>query len=76
MTESLKGKTVEEVESLFERFHSLIAGNVGATDFEDLGKLAAFSGVKDYPSRVKCATLAWHAARAAIREAQEPVSTE
>lgn len=76
MTETLKGKTLEEVESLFERFHSLVAGNVGASDVEDLGKLAAFSGVRDYPSRVKCATLAWHAAHAAIREAQEPVSTE
>ena len=76
MTESLKGKTRQEVEALFERFHSLVAGNGDVSESEDLGKLAAFSGVRDYPSRVKCATLAWHTLRAALQEAEEPVSTE
>jgi nitrogen fixation NifU-like protein len=76
MTESLKGKTRQEVEALFERFHALVAGNADVSDGEDLGKLAAFSGVRDYPSRVKCATLAWHTLRAALQEAEKPVSTE
>ena len=76
MTESLKGKTRHEVEAVFERFHSLVAGNSEASESQDMGKLAAFSGVKDYPARVKCATLAWHALRAALQEAEEAVSTE
>lgn len=76
MTESLKGRTLEEVEALFERFHSLVAGELDPSGSENLGKLAAFSGVRDYPSRVKCATLAWHAMRAALRKAEEPVTTE
>jgi nitrogen fixation NifU-like protein len=76
MTESLKGKTRDQVERLFERFHDLLTGE--ATP-EDLGKLQVFSGVREYPVRVKCATLAWHTLRAALREsgAETPrVSTE
>lgn len=76
MTETLKGKTRQEVEAIFDRFHALVAGHAEASEARDLGKLAAFSGVKDYPARVKCATLAWHALRAALDEIEEPVSTE
>lgn len=76
MTESLKGKRLAEVEALFERFHSLVAGSNELSEAPELGKLAAFSGVKDYPARVKCATLAWHALRAALDEGEAPVTTE
>ena len=74
MTESVKGKTVEEAERLFENFHDLITTDKAAA--ESLGKLAVFSGVREYPVRAKCATLAWHTLRAALRGADTPVSTE
>jgi nitrogen fixation protein NifU and related proteins len=73
MTQSVKGKTLEEAEKLFERFHKLVTGNPGAGE---LGKLAAFSGVSEYPVRVKCATLAWHTLHAALEGKQESVTTE
>jgi len=75
MTETLKGKTHAEVEALFERFHDLVTG-AAAADPEDLGKLAAFGGVSEFPARVKCATLCWHTLRAALAGAEAPVSTE
>jgi nitrogen fixation protein NifU and related proteins len=80
MTEALKGRTRAEAERLFERFHEMLTGTgpAGATP-SDLGKLAVFSGVRQYPIRVKCATLAWHTLKAALRgsEAETPrVSTE
>lgn len=74
MTESLKGKTQIEAERLFEAFHNLVTGKRTPQDME-LGKLAAFSGVAAYPVRVKCATLAWHAMRAALAGARQ-ASTE
>lgn len=74
MTEMLRGKSEAEIEKLFERFHALVAGD-GQVEPE-LGKLAVFSGVREYPARVKCATLAWHTLRAALRDAHDPVSTE
>ena len=74
MTEALKGKTRAEAEQLFERFHELVSGQGVAGP--GLGKLAVFSGVRDYPARVKCATLAWHTLRAALKESTEAVSTE
>jgi nitrogen fixation NifU-like protein len=75
MTQSLKGKTRTEAEKLFEKFHELVTQgpNGGAGE---LGKLAVFSGVSEFPSRVKCATLAWHTLQAALQGRQEPVSTE
>jgi nitrogen fixation NifU-like protein len=75
MTESLKGKTESQAEALFERFHDLVTGKqeAGATE---LGKLAVFAGVREYPVRVKCASLAWHTLRAALAERHEPVATE
>lgn len=75
MTEAVKGHTVGEVEALFERYHELVTGR-GAVDPETLGKLAVLAGVREFPARVKCATLAWHALRAALEGAAEPVSTE
>ena len=74
MTESLKGKTRAEAGRLFERFHELVTGEGAAG--KELGKLAVFAGVRRYPTRVKCATLAWHTLRAAIEGSRETVSTE
>jgi nitrogen fixation NifU-like protein len=72
----LKGKTETEAEGIFTRFHALVTGHPTAGDGQDLGKLAVFAGVSEFPLRVKCATLAWHALRAALRGDQEAVSTE
>jgi nitrogen fixation protein NifU and related proteins len=75
MTQSLKGKTRAEAEKLFERFHSVVTGH-GNGDQNDLGKLAVFAGVSEFPTRVKCATLAWHTLQAALEGKQDAVSTE
>jgi nitrogen fixation NifU-like protein len=74
MTEAVKGRPVEEVRRIFERFHRLVAGD-GQPD-EGLGKLAVFAGVREFPMRVKCATLAWHTLRAALQGDAAHVSTE
>ena len=74
MTEVIKGKTPEEAESSFQKFHSLLTEDRAPAS--DLGKLAVFSGVRQYPMRVKCATLAWHTLRAALHGEGKPVSTE
>lgn len=78
MTESLKGRRLEEVAVLFERFHQLVTGNLDSQDLSepDLGKLVVFEGVSRYPVRVKCATLTWHTLRAALEKRKEVVSTE
>ncbi len=77
MTECLKGKTEAEVEVLFERFHDLVTGKISPkADSAALGKLAVFAGVREYPVRVKCATLCWHTLRAALENVQETVATE
>jgi nitrogen fixation NifU-like protein len=76
MTEALKGKTEAEAEELFDAFHSLVTGKSAQPDEERLGKLAVFAGVRDYPVRVKCATLAWHTLKAALARQEEAVSTE
>ena len=73
MTESIKGKSKEEVEQLISRFRDLATG-VG--DGIRLGKLAVFSGLRGFPTRVKCATLVWHTLRAALEQTPETVSTE
>ena len=75
MTQTLKGKTKEEAEKLFEHFHSLVTGRANGNQ-ADLGKLAVFSGVSEFPVRVKCATLAWHALHAALEGKEDAVSTE
>ena len=77
MTESVKGRTRDEAEALFARFRDLITGSNGEkSDAPELGKLAVFSGVREYPVRVKCATLPWHTLKAALDGAGAPVSTE
>lgn len=73
MTEHIKGKRLEDVERLSARFHDMVTGT---GDAAGLGKLEALSGVREFPARVKCATLAWHALRAALQDQAEPVSTE
>ena len=74
MTQSLKGKTMAEAEALFTKFHDLVTGHGDSA--EEMGKLAVFGGVSEFPLRVKCATLAWHTLRAALRGEQQAVSTE
>lgn len=77
MTESVKGKTLAEVEALFDVFHNMVTGKPPAAGkTPELGKLAVFSGVSEFPARVKCATLAWHTLHAALQGAGDPVSTE
>jgi nitrogen fixation protein NifU and related proteins len=76
MTQSLKGKTRADAEELFERFHRLVTGQADNGNKTELGKLAVFSGVSEFPVRVKCATLAWHALHAALEGAQATASTE
>jgi nitrogen fixation NifU-like protein len=76
MTGVVKGKTPGEIEALFEKFHRLVTEGPAAGEEEALGKLAVFGGVHEYPTRVKCASLAWHALKAALSGKGEPVSTE
>jgi nitrogen fixation protein NifU and related proteins len=76
MTTAIAGKTREEAEVLFERFHRLVTGNLPPGKTDDLGKLMAFNGVSAYPVRVKCASLAWHALKAAMEQPNAVVSTE
>jgi nitrogen fixation NifU-like protein len=74
MTESLRGKTREEALKLLEKFHELLTTDTPVSN--DLGKLVVFCGVRDYPARVKCATLAWHTLKSALTSADEVASTE
>jgi nitrogen fixation NifU-like protein len=77
MTEKFKGKTRQEAEELFDIFHRLVTGESANGDSSGkLGKLAVFAGVSEFPVRVKCATLAWHTVRSALRGEQDLVSTE
>ena len=74
MTEAVKGKTLAEAEEVFDGFHKLVTGE--DTGDAELGKLEILAGVRDYPVRIKCATLAWHALRSALADDGEAVSTE
>lgn len=76
MTERLKGKTLAEAEAIFTTFHELVTGVAANPEAPELGKLAVFSGVREFPARVKCATLAWHTLQAALAGEDKPVSTE
>jgi nitrogen fixation NifU-like protein len=79
MTESVKGRTRPEAEALFEKFHELITSDPSRASRQaapELGKLAVFSGVSEFPVRVKCAALAWHTLKAALHGDPTPVSTE
>ena len=73
MSEAVKGKTRAEIESLFTRFHDMVTGKGGSDGLE---KLEVFSGVSEYPVRVKCASLAWHTLKAALEGKSDTISTE
>ncbi len=75
MTEMLRGKTKTEAEKLFDQFHARVTGTADGP-LVDIGKLEVLSGVREFPTRVKCATLAWHTALAAINKTDEQVTTE
>jgi nitrogen fixation NifU-like protein len=84
MTDAIKGKTVAEARDLFQHFHAMITSDT-ETQAEDLGKLSVLAGVREYPTRIKCASLAWHTMKAAVEhragalalsEVEGPVSTE
>jgi len=77
MTDAVKGHTVDEADALFRRFHAMVTSPVDEpVDEAGVGKLAVFGGVREFPVRVKCASLAWHTLRAALAGADEPVKTE
>ncbi len=79
MTEAVKGRTVQEATALFKRFQNLVTSDnsgSGGTGDDSLGKLDAFAGVRRFPARVKCATLAWHTLKAAINDRDHVVTTE
>jgi nitrogen fixation NifU-like protein len=76
MSSTVKGKSKTEAESLFDTFHRLVTGDASGLSAADLGRLAAFSGVSEFPARVKCATLAWHTLKSALEGNAEKVTTE
>ncbi|MGH2727932.1 MAG: Fe-S cluster assembly sulfur transfer protein SufU, partial [Actinomycetota bacterium] len=76
MTTTVKGQTRDEAERLFDDFHRLVTDAAAAPEPDSLGRLAVFSGVREFPARVKCASLAWHTLRAALEGRKEPVKTE
>lgn len=76
MTTLVKGKTREEARELFEKFTKMVKGELGADEAAKLGKLAVFEGVREFPTRTKCATLSWHAMASAMAGEEEKVSTE
>lgn len=76
MTEAVKDKPLPEATAAFDDFHKLLTNAGAPDDLDKFGKLAALAGVRDYPSRVKCATLCWHTLRAALAGDEQPVTTE
>jgi nitrogen fixation NifU-like protein len=77
MSSIVKGKTKKEAEEIFTKFHDLVTGKLtDESDIEELGKLAVFAGVRDFPARVKCASLAWHTLISALKDEENVVSTE
>jgi nitrogen fixation NifU-like protein len=76
MTSILKGKSVEEAEKLFHKFHDLVTDKLDDINPDEFGKLAVFAGVKEFPARVKCASLAWHTMLNALHDKKEKVVTE
>ena len=76
LTEAIKGKSKSDVKELFDDVHALLTQHDAQVDLTKLGKLAALSGVREFPARVKCASLCWHTLNAALERANEPVSTE
>jgi nitrogen fixation NifU-like protein len=76
MTEAMKGRSIDEARGLFDAFHELVTGRRAPADASRLGKLAALAGVREYPARVKCATLCWHTLNSVLAGKHESVSTE
>ncbi len=76
LTEAVAGKTVEEAHHMFERFHAVVTGKEDAEELLEFGKLIAFAGVAEFPMRVKCATLVWHAMENALAGTGEVAITE
>lgn len=76
MTESVKGRTLSEIDDLFEGFHQMVTASPGKPPDPALGKLAVLAGVGEFPMRVKCATLAWHTLKAALHDPRAVVTTE
>jgi nitrogen fixation NifU-like protein len=76
LTESVRGRTIPEAERLFATMHALLTRNDATVDVAALGKLGALSGVREFPARVKCASLCWHTLDAALHRQSEPVRTE
>jgi nitrogen fixation protein NifU and related proteins len=76
MTAAVKGKSKSEAAELYARFHGLVTGSLDPSQASSMGKLAAFGGVSEFPARVKCATLSWHALRAALDQPDSVVTTE
>lgn len=77
MTEIMTGMEIDNARALFSRFHHLVTSEVGSdNDWQELEKLAVLSGVREFPVRVKCATLAWHTLNAALGEQNQTVTTE
>lgn len=76
LTESVKGKTIAEAEALFGQMHDLLTKDTSGVSPESMGKLGVLSGVRDYPTRVKCATLSWHTLKAALGGQREAATTE
>jgi nitrogen fixation NifU-like protein len=76
MTEIVKGKTEAEADALFKQFHEMTTGKTEEINLEAIGKLAVLAGVREYPARVKCATLAWHTLDAALKNEAQSISTE
>ena len=76
LTTVIKDKKIDEVKRIFEKFHQMVTGEIADSNLKELGKLSAFQGVKEFPIRVKCATLAWHTLKAALESKHTVVSTE
>ena len=76
MTQSVKGRSVAEATEIFEAFHQMLTEPGADHDYDLLGDLESMSGVSEFPTRIKCAVLGWHALRAALEDQEEPVSTE
>lgn len=78
MTEAVAGRSLAEVDEIFHKFHELLTGDPSVKEraSQELGKLAVFEGVREFPVRVKCATLAWHTLQSALGGAEKPASTE
>ena len=76
MTQSIKGQSVEKAQEIFDAFHHMVTEPGGELDYDTLGDLETLSGINEYPTRIKCAVLAWHTMKAALAGESEEVTTE